>query len=158
MDKSILGRESGVLMRNSNDNDRKCVSMISRGNNGRQLEDCLNEHLMNGWGLAFGGCGDRVIVIGGLRTSGAGFIVVNSWFPSAFKSPLQLPSSSTQYADCIRMDFEDNIFHVASTQNSPSNLQEDNQTVKANEKVRTKVCTISGALLAVLVQGFGEWS
>ncbi|KAK9050990.1 hypothetical protein SSX86_027615 [Deinandra increscens subsp. villosa] len=36
---------------------------------------------MNGWGIAFRGCGDRVIVIGGPRTSGAGFIEVNSWVP-----------------------------------------------------------------------------
>ncbi|KAK9074603.1 hypothetical protein SSX86_007201 [Deinandra increscens subsp. villosa] len=36
---------------------------------------------MNGWGIAFRGCGDRVIVIGGPRTSGAGFIEVNSWAP-----------------------------------------------------------------------------
>ncbi|KAI3516419.1 hypothetical protein L2E82_08844 [Cichorium intybus] len=36
---------------------------------------------MNGWGIAFRGCGDRVIVIGGPRTIGAGFIEVNSWVP-----------------------------------------------------------------------------
>ncbi|XP_071736491.1 F-box/kelch-repeat protein SKIP11-like [Rutidosis leptorrhynchoides] len=36
---------------------------------------------MNGWGIAFRGCGDRVIVIGGPRTSGTGFIEVNSWVP-----------------------------------------------------------------------------
>ncbi|KAD4983158.1 hypothetical protein E3N88_19829 [Mikania micrantha] len=36
---------------------------------------------MNGWGIAFRGCGDRVIVIGGPRTSGTGFIEVNSWAP-----------------------------------------------------------------------------
>ncbi|GJV78764.1 nucleic acid-binding, OB-fold-like protein [Tanacetum coccineum] len=33
--------ESGVLMGDSIDNDWKCVSMISRGKNGRRLEDCL---------------------------------------------------------------------------------------------------------------------
>ncbi|GJY44187.1 DETOXIFICATION 40-like protein, partial [Tanacetum coccineum] len=42
--------------------------------------------LMNGWDLAFGGCGDRVIVIGGLRTSGAGFIVI---FAYAANFPIQ---------------------------------------------------------------------
>ncbi|KAL8230045.1 hypothetical protein R6Q57_014945 [Mikania cordata] len=36
---------------------------------------------MNGWGIAFRGCGDQVIVIGGPRTSGTGFIEVNSWAP-----------------------------------------------------------------------------
>ncbi|KAK8484359.1 hypothetical protein V6N13_042399 [Hibiscus sabdariffa] len=37
---------------------------------------------MNGWGLAFRACGDRLIVIGGPRTSGEGFIELNSWVPS----------------------------------------------------------------------------
>ncbi|XP_071705690.1 F-box/kelch-repeat protein SKIP11-like [Rutidosis leptorrhynchoides] len=36
---------------------------------------------MNGWGIAFRGCGDRVIVIGGPRNSGSGYIEVNSWVP-----------------------------------------------------------------------------
>ncbi|KAL9998015.1 putative kelch-type beta propeller, P-loop containing nucleoside triphosphate hydrolase [Helianthus debilis subsp. tardiflorus] len=36
---------------------------------------------MNGWGIAFKGCGDRIIILGGPRTSGAGFIEVNSWVP-----------------------------------------------------------------------------
>jgi len=34
---------------------------------------------MNGWGLAFKACGDRLIVIGGPRTVGQGYIEVNSW-------------------------------------------------------------------------------
>ncbi|KAL7148992.1 hypothetical protein ABFS83_05G010600 [Erythranthe nasuta] len=34
-----------------------------------------------GWGLAFRACGDRLIVIGGPRNSGEGFIEVNSWVP-----------------------------------------------------------------------------
>ncbi|CAK9172183.1 unnamed protein product [Ilex paraguariensis] len=38
---------------------------------------------MNGWGLAFRACGDRLIVIGGPRTMGEGFIEVNSWIPSS---------------------------------------------------------------------------
>ncbi|KAL2519395.1 Galactose oxidase/kelch repeat superfamily protein [Abeliophyllum distichum] len=37
---------------------------------------------MNGWGLAFRACGDRLIVIGGPRNVGEGFIEVNSWVPS----------------------------------------------------------------------------
>ncbi|XP_057530668.1 F-box/kelch-repeat protein SKIP11-like [Amaranthus tricolor] len=37
---------------------------------------------MNGWGLAFRACGDRVIVIGGPRAHGEGIIEVNSWVPS----------------------------------------------------------------------------
>ncbi|KAL3501393.1 hypothetical protein ACH5RR_035842 [Cinchona calisaya] len=37
---------------------------------------------MNGWGLAFRACGDRLIVIGGPRSVGEGFIEVNSWVPS----------------------------------------------------------------------------
>lgn len=37
---------------------------------------------MNGWGLAFRACGDKLIVIGGPRAVGEGFIEVNSWAPS----------------------------------------------------------------------------
>nr|AFD02178.1 putative kelch repeat containing F-box protein [Persicaria minor] len=37
---------------------------------------------MNGWGLAFRGCGDRLIVIGGPRAYGEGVIEVNSWVPN----------------------------------------------------------------------------
>ena len=36
----------------------------------------------NGWGLAFRACGDRLIVIGGPRAMGEGFIELNSWVPS----------------------------------------------------------------------------
>ncbi|CAN0925946.1 F-box/kelch-repeat protein SKIP11 [Linum grandiflorum] len=42
---------------------------------------------MNGWGLAFRACGDRLIVIGGPRTSGEGFIELNSWVPSEGSPP-----------------------------------------------------------------------
>ncbi|CAA7037592.1 unnamed protein product [Microthlaspi erraticum] len=38
---------------------------------------------VNGWGLAFRACGERLIVIGGPRSSGGGFIELNSWIPSA---------------------------------------------------------------------------
>lgn len=37
---------------------------------------------MNGWGLAFRACGDRLIVIGGPRALGEGFIEINAWVPS----------------------------------------------------------------------------
>ncbi|KAL3840599.1 hypothetical protein ACJIZ3_025190 [Penstemon smallii] len=37
---------------------------------------------MYGWGLAFRACGDRLIVIGGPRNSGEGYIEINSWVPS----------------------------------------------------------------------------
>ncbi|XP_010551524.1 PREDICTED: F-box/kelch-repeat protein At1g26930 [Tarenaya hassleriana] len=37
---------------------------------------------MNGWGMAFRACGDRLIVIGGPRNSGEGFIEINSWVPA----------------------------------------------------------------------------
>ncbi|KAL2349275.1 hypothetical protein Fmac_003275 [Flemingia macrophylla] len=37
---------------------------------------------MNGWGLAFRACGNRLIVIGGTRTHGEGFVELNSWVPS----------------------------------------------------------------------------
>ncbi|KAK8493717.1 hypothetical protein V6N13_099705 [Hibiscus sabdariffa] len=37
---------------------------------------------MNGWGLAFRACGDRLIVIGGPTALGEGFIELNSWVPS----------------------------------------------------------------------------
>ncbi|OMO82473.1 Kelch repeat type 1 [Corchorus olitorius] len=37
---------------------------------------------MNGWGLAFRACGDRLIVIGGPRALGEGFIELNEWVPS----------------------------------------------------------------------------
>lgn len=37
---------------------------------------------MNGWGLAFRACGDRLIVVGGPRVMGEGYIEVNSWVPS----------------------------------------------------------------------------
>ncbi|KAL6562533.1 F-box/kelch-repeat protein skip11 [Orobanche gracilis] len=36
---------------------------------------------MYGWGLAFRACGERLIVIGGPRNAGEGFIEVNSWVP-----------------------------------------------------------------------------
>ncbi|CAJ1939909.1 unnamed protein product [Sphenostylis stenocarpa] len=42
---------------------------------------------MNGWGLAFRACGDKLIVIGGLRTHGEGYIELNSCVPG--EGPLQ---------------------------------------------------------------------
>ncbi|KAI0498617.1 hypothetical protein KFK09_019507 [Dendrobium nobile] len=37
---------------------------------------------VNGWGLAFGACGERLIVIGGPRWLGGGMIELNSWIPN----------------------------------------------------------------------------
>ncbi|CAL9201999.1 unnamed protein product [Musa hybrid cultivar] len=37
---------------------------------------------MNGWGLAFRACGERLIVIGGRRGSLGGMIELNSWIPN----------------------------------------------------------------------------
>ncbi|KAA8540945.1 hypothetical protein F0562_024917 [Nyssa sinensis] len=45
---------------------------------GRLPEQAIS---MNGWGLAFRACGDRLIVIGGPRTLGGGIIELNSWVP-----------------------------------------------------------------------------
>lgn len=36
----------------------------------------------NGWGIAFRGCGERIVVIGGPRASAGGTIELNSWVPS----------------------------------------------------------------------------
>lgn len=37
---------------------------------------------MNGWGLAFRACGDRLVVIGGPRAMGGGMIELHSWVPT----------------------------------------------------------------------------
>ncbi|WOL12471.1 F-box/kelch-repeat protein [Canna indica] len=42
---------------------------------------------MNGWGLAFRACGERLIVIGGTRGSHGGMIELNSWIPN--EGPLE---------------------------------------------------------------------
>ncbi|XP_044477639.1 F-box/kelch-repeat protein At1g74510-like [Mangifera indica] len=42
---------------------------------------------MNGWGLAFRGCGDMLVVIGGRRNSGGGVIELYAWVPS--EGPLE---------------------------------------------------------------------
>ncbi|KAM3216503.1 hypothetical protein P3L10_025944 [Capsicum annuum] len=42
---------------------------------------------MHGWGLDFRACGDRLIVVGGPRVMGQGFIEVYSWVPS--EGPLE---------------------------------------------------------------------
>ena len=55
------------------DKDRKLWLTI-----GRLPERAVS---MNGWGLAFRACGNRLIVIGGPRTHGEGFIELNSWVP-----------------------------------------------------------------------------
>ncbi|KAI4328413.1 hypothetical protein L6164_020770 [Bauhinia variegata] len=56
------------------DKERKSWNVI-----GRLPERIVS---MNGWGLAFRACGSRLIVIGGPRTAGEGFIELNSWVPS----------------------------------------------------------------------------
>ncbi|KAG4116586.1 hypothetical protein ERO13_D12G179040v2 [Gossypium hirsutum] len=56
---------------------------------------------MNGWGIAFRACGDQLMVIGGPRVLGAGFVEINSWVPN--EGPLEWnlvarkPSSSFVY-------------------------------------------------------------
>ncbi|XP_052480619.1 F-box/kelch-repeat protein SKIP11-like [Gossypium raimondii] len=42
---------------------------------------------MNGWGIAFRACGDQLMVIGGPRVLGAGFVEINSWVPN--EGPLE---------------------------------------------------------------------
>ncbi|KAK8511770.1 hypothetical protein V6N13_029363 [Hibiscus sabdariffa] len=37
---------------------------------------------MNGWGIAFKSCGNKLMVIGGPRTYGKGVVEINSWVPS----------------------------------------------------------------------------
>lgn len=36
---------------------------------------------MNGWGLAFRACGDQLVVVGGPRALGGGFIEINACVP-----------------------------------------------------------------------------
>ncbi|PPD93055.1 hypothetical protein GOBAR_DD10018 [Gossypium barbadense] len=56
---------------------------------------------MNGWGIAFRACGDQLMIIGGPRVLGAGFVEINSWVPK--EGPLEWnlvarkPSSSFVY-------------------------------------------------------------
>lgn len=42
---------------------------------------------VDGWGIAFRGCGERLLVIGGPRVLGGGMIELHSWIPS--EGPLQ---------------------------------------------------------------------
>ncbi|KAL5992068.1 hypothetical protein ACLOJK_012982 [Asimina triloba] len=37
---------------------------------------------VNGWGLAFRGCGERVIIVGGPRGSAGGTLEIHSWIPT----------------------------------------------------------------------------
>lgn len=46
---------------------------------GRELAGAC--HVMNGWGIAFRGCSERIVDIGGPRTLGGGTIELNSWVP-----------------------------------------------------------------------------
>ncbi|XP_020583255.1 F-box/kelch-repeat protein SKIP11-like [Phalaenopsis equestris] len=43
---------------------------------------------MNGWGLAFRACGERLVVIGGPRTLGGGVIELHSWIPKEGQPPV----------------------------------------------------------------------
>ncbi|XP_047316808.1 F-box/kelch-repeat protein At1g74510-like isoform X2 [Impatiens glandulifera] len=45
---------------------------------------------MNGWGLAFRACGDRLIVIGGPRSLGKGTIELNGWAPNDGESEWEI--------------------------------------------------------------------
>lgn len=73
---------------------RKEVRKYNKSSNSWATVGTLPERAfsMNGWGLAFRGCGDQLIVIGGPRALDGGFIEVNSWNPS--KSP-QVPQQWT---------------------------------------------------------------
>ncbi|PKA60470.1 F-box/kelch-repeat protein SKIP11 [Apostasia shenzhenica] len=42
---------------------------------------------VNGWGLAFRACGERLVVIGGPRALGGGVIELNSWIPNEGEAP-----------------------------------------------------------------------
>ncbi|XP_012438735.1 F-box/kelch-repeat protein At1g74510-like [Gossypium raimondii] len=61
---------------------------------------------MDGWGITFKACGDQLMVIGGPRVLGAGFVEINSWVPK--EGPLEWnlvgrkPSSSFVY-NCVVM-------------------------------------------------------
>lgn len=46
-----------------------------------------NINSMNGWGLAFRACGDKLMVIGGPRASFGGMLEINAWEPN--EGPLQ---------------------------------------------------------------------
>ncbi|MED6196685.1 F-box/kelch-repeat protein skip11 [Stylosanthes scabra] len=61
------------------DKERKLWNVI-----GRLPERAVS---MNGWGLAFRACGNRLMVIGGPRTTGEGFIELNSWVPAGDGPP-----------------------------------------------------------------------
>ncbi|MBA0621224.1 hypothetical protein Godav_006870 [Gossypium davidsonii] len=60
---------------------------------------------MNGWGIAFRACGDQLMIIGGPRVLGAGFVEINSWVPK--EGPLEWnlvarkPSSSFVYNSVV---------------------------------------------------------
>lgn len=62
----------------------KEISKYNKKNNSWATVGRLPERAVstNGWGLAFRACGERLMVIGGLRDSGLGIIELNSWIPS----------------------------------------------------------------------------
>eukprot|EP00262_Sarcandra_glabra_P020861 TRINITY_DN849_c0_g1_i1.p1 TRINITY_DN849_c0_g1~~TRINITY_DN849_c0_g1_i1.p1 ORF type:complete len:427 (+),score=29.17 TRINITY_DN849_c0_g1_i1:152-1432(+) len=61
----------------------KIVRKYDKSNNGWVTLGSLPERAvsMNGWGLAFRACGERLIVVGGPRGVGGGIIELNSWVP-----------------------------------------------------------------------------
>lgn len=68
---------------------RKEVRKYNKSSNSWATVGSLPERAvsMHGWGLAFRGCGDELIVLGGPRALDGGYIEVNSWAPSV--SPQQ---------------------------------------------------------------------
>ncbi|KAL2935077.1 hypothetical protein RDABS01_018195 [Bienertia sinuspersici] len=68
---------------------RKEVRKYNKSSNSWATVGSLPERVvsMHGWGLAFRGCGDKLIVLGGPRALEGGYIEVNSWTPS--ESPQQ---------------------------------------------------------------------
>ncbi|KNA07505.1 hypothetical protein SOVF_171060 [Spinacia oleracea] len=68
---------------------RKEIRKYNKSSNSWATVGSLPERVvsMHGWGLAFRGCGDKLIVVGGPRGLEGGYIEVNSWAPS--ESPQQ---------------------------------------------------------------------
>ncbi|KAK9669268.1 hypothetical protein RND81_13G120600 [Saponaria officinalis] len=68
---------------------RKDVCKYNKRTNSWAIVGSLPERVvsMNGWGLAFRGCGNQLTVVGGPRALDGGFIEVNAWDPS--QSPQQ---------------------------------------------------------------------
>ncbi|XP_048136789.1 F-box/kelch-repeat protein At1g74510-like [Rhodamnia argentea] len=67
----------------------------------------LPEHAMsmNGWGIAFQGCGERIVVIGGPRSLGGGTVELNFWVPNEgppqWKLLARKPSNTFVYSCAV---------------------------------------------------------